>query len=136
MELEIFTLADYAVDNGGKLTIVGTFDTIFTQTTPAIHPSCVVATKFRVANSEAGQHEFEIRVQTPDKKELAKIKGVGDVKPNPNADYSSSNFVIPIHNLKLEKLGKYTFEFYFDGEFRSGLTLHLVQIPIQLGKAA
>lgn len=136
MEIEIFTLADYAVDNAGKLTVVGTFDMIYTQAVPTTHPSFYVALKFRVANSEAGQHDFGIKVQAPDRKVLVDIKGVGEVKPNPNADYSSSIIVIPIHNLKLDQLGKYTFEFHYDGEFRSGLCLYLVQIPIELGRAA
>jgi len=136
MEIEIFSLSDYAVDNNGKLSVIGTFDTIFTHQVPTIHPSFYVAVKFRVANSEAGQHEFQIRGLTPDGKEIATIKAIGEVRPNANTGYSSTNIVVPFYNMKMDKLGKYCFEFYYDGEFRSGLSLHLVQLPIELNKAA
>ena len=136
MEIEIFSLCDFAQDNQGKFTVVGTFDTIFSHNTPIIHRSCFVALKFRVANSEAGQHHFEIRGLTPDKEVFNSVKGAGESKPNPNADYASTNLPIPLHNLKFDKFGKYAFELYFDGEFRSGLSLYLVQMPINLVKAA
>ncbi|MCC6836675.1 MAG: hypothetical protein IT213_16945 [Cytophagales bacterium] len=139
MEIEIFTLADYAADQGNsKLTVVGTFDTLFTQSLPTQHPHCTLAIRFRVANSEAGKHDFEIRTVGPDGKEfIPNIKGDRTVMPNPNADYTTFNVVVNMNNLKLEKAGKHSFEFYFDGEFRSGLTMTVVQgLPKGMQKAA
>lgn len=138
MELEIFTLADHASDHGrGKLTIDGTFDTIFSPQLPYMHPHCSIAARMRIANSEAGKHEFEIRALAPDGKVLHSVKGNGDMKANPHNDYSTHNFVMNLNNLKLDKAGKYAFEFYFDGEFRSGLKLNLVHaMPPGMVKAA
>ncbi len=136
MEVELFTLADYAIDNGGKLTVVGSFDSIFTQTFPTVHPSSYLALKFRVANSEAGVHNFQIIGKDPSGKEVMRVDGTSDVKVNPNYGYNSSIVVIPLFNIKFEMAGRYTIELSFDGEFRSGLSLHIVQVPIQLGKAA
>lgn len=134
METELYTIADYAVDNGGKLTIVGTFDTVFVQTLPAVHPGFMVL-KFRVANSEAGSHTIDIIGRDPNGKQVMAVQGHTEVKVNPNYNYSSSSVVIPLA-MKLEMTGRYTFELNLDGEFRSGLSLHVVQVPLQLGKAA
>jgi hypothetical protein len=139
MEVEIFTLADYAADQGNsKLTVVGTFDTLFTPNLPSKHPLCSLAIRFRIANSEAGKHDFEIKTIGPDGKEFnPKVKGDLTVMANPNADYTTLNLVMNMNNLKLEKAGKHHFEFHFDGEFRSGLTMTVVHgLPKGMQKAA
>ena len=38
MKVELFALCDFASDYGGKLTVVGIFDSIFTKQMPAVHP--------------------------------------------------------------------------------------------------
>jgi hypothetical protein len=129
MEIEIFTLADFAADYGnGKLVISGTFDSIFSPQFPAVHASCSLALRIRIANSESGTHTIELRSLGPNGKNFQEpIKGDLDVKKNPNADHSTINFVVNFNNLKFETPGKYAFEFHYDNEFRSGLTLTVVK---------
>jgi hypothetical protein len=129
MEVEIFTLADFAADYGqGKLNIIGTFDAIFPQQFPFVHPNCSLALRLRVANSESGMHNLNIKFIDPDGKDFNQpVNGDLQVAKNPNADYSTSNFILNFSNLKFDKPGKYAFELHWDGEFRSGLTLNLVK---------
>jgi hypothetical protein len=138
MELEIFTLADFAADYGnGKLTVVGTFDTVFVPQLPTKHPHCSIAIRMRIANSEAGAHDFMIRGLTPDGNIFQNVNGSMDIKPNGNTDYTTFNLVIGLNNLKLERAGKYAFEFHFDNEFRSGLKMNVVHgSPVSMVKAA
>lgn len=138
MEIEIFTLADFAADQGnGKLTVVGTFDTLFCPQLPAVQPAFAVALRMRIANKEAGKHLFEVKMLTPDGKQINSIKGDMDVKVNPHSDYATLNLVFNFNNFKLEKAGKYAFEFHFDGEFRSGLKLIVIHgMPSHFVKAA
>ncbi|WP_143961331.1 DUF6941 family protein [Litoribacter populi] len=138
MELEIFTLCDYAVESQpGKLTFVGTFDTIFCQNIPVIHPSCSLALRLRVANKEAGIHALELIFQSPSGNEISKIDGELEFRVNEFANYSTTNFVINFGNLELSELGTYTFELRIDGEFMSGLSMHVTKIdPSQIKKVA
>lgn len=138
MEIEIFTLCDYAAEGQpGKLTIVGTFDTLHCQNVPVIHPACSIALRVRMANKEAGLHDMEIRFQDPSGNEISKIQGQLNVVPNPNANYSTTNLVINFGNLELKELGKYTFELWLDGDFQSGLSMHVLKIdPSLLKKVA
>lgn len=126
MEIEIFTLADHAADHGnGKLVISGTFDTIFAPSFPSVHPTCSLALRIRVPNSEAGDHAFEIRsVGLPN---VQPFKGNLSVKKNINADHSTVNLVVNLNNLKFEKPGRYSFEFHFDNELQSRLTLFVLK---------
>ena len=126
MEIEIFTLADHAADYGnGKLVIAGTFDTISGLNFPLVHPTCSLALRIRVSNSEAGNHSFEIKsVGMPN---VQPIKGNLSVKKNINADHSTINLVANLNNLKFDKPGRYSFEFHFNNEFRSGLHLFVLK---------
>lgn len=54
MEIEIFSLADFAQDNQSKLTVVGTFDSINALQFPVQHSSCSIACRLRFAAKEAG----------------------------------------------------------------------------------
>ncbi|MEI2737350.1 MAG: hypothetical protein V9F01_01030 [Chitinophagaceae bacterium] len=62
MEIEIFTLADFAQDNNSKLTIVGTFDSINAKQFPVSHPVCAIACRLRFAAKETGSHDFKLRL--------------------------------------------------------------------------
>ena len=129
MEIEIFTLADFANDSGnGKMNIVGTLDQINVPSLPFVLPHCAVATRIRIANSEAGAHSFELVCIDPEGNEFQRLPGTLNAAVNSNAEYSAFNLPLNISNFKVDKIGKYAFELYYDGEFRSGLTMHVVLI--------
>jgi hypothetical protein len=128
MEIEIFTLADFAQDNQSKLTIVGTFDSIQSKQFPMQHPSCSVACRLRFAAKEGGDHEFKLRLIDADGKEVIKpIEGNINIGNAPNGQFSSINIVVNFNQLQFEKAGRYSFELYIDGDWKSGLPLFLNQ---------
>lgn len=129
MEIEIFTLADFAQDNHQKLTIVGTFDSINYKQFPATHPSCSIACRLRFASKESGSHDFRLRLIDNNGKETIKpIDGNISIGPPPNGQFAAVNVVINFAQLQFEKPGRYSFELYIDGEWKSGLPLILNQV--------
>lgn len=129
MEIEIFTLADFAQDNSSKLTIVGTFDSINAQQFPVQHPACSIACRLRFANKEAGQYDFKLRlINTSGKEIIEPIKGNLNIGESANGQFSSVNIVINFAQLKFEKAGRYSFELYIDDEWKTGLPLFLNEI--------
>jgi hypothetical protein len=128
MEIEIFTLADFAQDNNSKLTIVGTFDSINSKQFPAVHPACSVASRLRFAAKEAGEHSFKLRLIDTSGKEIIKpIEGNINIGTPPNGQFASINMVINFNQLKFDTAGRYSFELYVDGDWKSGLPLFLNQ---------
>lgn len=127
MEIEIFTLADFAQDNHSKLTIVGTFDSIQAKQFPCAHPSCFIATRLRFSGKETGDHGFKLRLVDAEGKEMIQpIEGNINVAPAAKSDMVSSiNVVANFAQLKFDKPGRYSFELYIDGEWKSGLPLFL-----------
>lgn len=126
MEIEIFTLCDFAQDNYSKLTIVGTFDSINAKQFPANHPSCSVASRLRFSNKETGEHDFKLRLIDAEGKEIIQpIQGNINIQPPANGQMSTINFVVNFNQLQFAKPGRYSFEMYIDGDWKSGLPLFL-----------
>lgn len=126
MEIEIFTLADFAQDNNSKLTIVGTFDSIHAKNFPVQHPACAIACRLRFADKEAGEYEFKLRLIDAEGKEtIQPIIGNININKPVNGQFSTINIVVNYNQLKFEKPGRYSFELYIDGDWKSGLPLLL-----------
>lgn len=128
MEIEIFTLADFAQDNNSKLTIVGTFDSIQSKQFPVAHPACSIACRLRFGASETGHHSFKLRlIDSAGNEPIQPIEGNINIGAPPNGQFSSINIVVNFNQLKFEKAGRYSFELYIDEDWKSGLPLFLSQ---------
>ena len=128
MEIEIFTLADFAQDNNSKLTIVGTFDSINSKQFPAVHPACTVSCRLRFAAKESGEHSFKLRlIDVAGKEVIQPIEGKINIGNPPNGQFASINIVVNFNQLKFETAGRYSFDLYIDGDWKSGLPLFLNQ---------
>lgn len=129
MEIEIFTLCDFAQDNAGKLTVVGTFDGIHSKQFPFTQPNFSVACRLRFSEKETGSHDMRLRFIDGNGKELLQpIEGQMNIPAPGNGQYSTINLVFNLNQVKFEKAGRYAFELYIDGEWTSGLPLFLNQV--------
>ncbi len=128
MEIEVFTLCDFAQDNNSKLTIVGTFDSINAKQFPVQHPACAVACRLRFSDKEAGDHNFKLRMTDANGKEtLPPIEGNINIPVPANGQVATINLVVNFNQLQFTKPGRYSFELYIDGDWKSGLPLFLNQ---------
>lgn len=112
MKIQIFTLCDFAQSNSGKLTIVGTFNRIFSGSFPFnyVPPFFVVA---RVCSNEAYSGTFTLSVEDPDGKPFFDSI-TGDFRiPNPENDdkEKAADFCLALNNQRFQKPGKYVFKF-------------------------
>lgn len=127
MEVEIFTVCDFAQDNNGKLTIVGTFDRISATTFPCVHSQLSVALRLRFANSEAGAYTLKVRLTNSQNVNVIEpLQGELNVSPA-SLGYSAVNLVINFQGAKFEKEGRYSFELHINDQWQSGLPLFLVK---------
>jgi hypothetical protein len=126
VEIEIFTVCDFAQDNGGKLTIVGTFDRITPPAYPYVHPAFGIACRLRFSQNELGRHHLQIKVSSPENQEvLANIEGDINVAATPNAEFSAFNLAVNFHQTQFQERGVYPIQLFVDGEWRTGLKLTL-----------
>ena len=129
MEIEIFTLCDFAQDNNSKLTVVGTFDAIHSKQFPFAQQSFSVACRLRFSEKEVGEHDMRLRFIDGAGKEFIKpVEGKMTIPQPKNGQYSAINLVFNFNQVKFDKAGRYSFELYIDDEWESGLPLFINQI--------
>lgn len=134
MEIEIFTLCDYAQDNNGKLTIVGTFDTMNLPNFPIQSPPCFLALRIRVGKDQGNQHSLRIRCVDEHNIELPQlsVEGGFNVMPNPGSPYTGINVVLGMRPIQIERPGRLTFELYIDGEWVRAIPLTVIHFQPRL----
>nr|AGS52068.1 hypothetical protein [uncultured bacterium contig00024] len=125
IKIELFTFCDFAQENGGKLTIVGTFDTIISRNFPCVHPQLSVVIRIRFDLWEFGNHTF--RIETRDLEggmSMETINGNVEVKGVGNAS-AVSHLVFSISNLHFNTPGLVNFVLYMDDKELSSIPLYI-----------
>lgn len=129
MNIEIFSFCDFAQDNGGKISMIGSFDTISTKTIPSLHPFMCLAIRIRFLANEIGNHKLEIKFQSPSSKEfLPTFKGDLDASSG-KTDTGTFNHVLNFLGVTLPEAGKYTIQLLVDSYHIA--TTHLYCIKVQ-----
>jgi hypothetical protein len=127
MKIELFTLCDFAQEQNGKLTVVGTFDTIIGRDFPCVHPQLFIVIRIRFDLWEFGTHSFKIETRDlDDEKTLEPVTGRIAAKGAGNAT-TVSHLVYSITNLKFTSSGLVNFILYIDDKEITSIPLYLRQ---------
>jgi len=125
MKIELFTFCDFAQESAGKLTVVGTFDTIVSRNYPCIHPQLYVVIRLRFDLWEFSNHDFRVETRDLNGEMVIKpihgnvvVKGVGNAT-------AVSHLVFTISNIHFKNPGVVNFILYIDGRELSSIPLYL-----------
>jgi hypothetical protein len=125
VKIELFTFCDFAQENGGKLTIVGTFDTIIARSFPSVHPQLSVVIRLRFDLWEFATHNFRIETRDLDgEMSIEPIRGAVEVKGAGNAS-AVSHLVFTISNLHFSSGGVVNFALYIDDKELGSIPLYI-----------
>ena len=125
MKVELFTFCDFAQENGGKLTVVGTFDTIISKNFPCIHPQLSVVIRLRFDLWEFSNHSFRIESYNLDGEAgIDPIRGNVDVQGAGNAT-AVSHLVFTISNLHIKKNGIMNYILFIDDKEVMSIPLYI-----------
>lgn len=128
MHTEIFTLCDAATICGGKLNILGSFDTIWAREFPCSHPFCAVACKLRFDVDEEGRHALEITFSDPDMRPvLDSVRQEFEIRMGEHLSfsYAHAHSYLGFH---LAQPGEYYFELRVDGRIAGRIPLYVRQV--------
>ena len=132
MTIQLAVLCDAATDYQGKLNILGTFDTIFSQQFPACHPQCSVALRIAFTKMEEGDHALKINLVDEDGRSI--MPGIDipvEVVLPGDSTFISRNFVLNIQQIKFETAGLYAIEIAVDGRHEASIPLAVKEMPKQ-----
>jgi len=125
MKIELFTFCDFAQENSGKLTVVGTFDTIISRNFPCVHPQLSVVIRIRFDLWEFSGHNF--RIETRDlngEMTMEAIMGKVEVKGIGNAT-AVSHLVFTISNLHFKEAGMVNFVLFINDKEIGSIPLYI-----------
>jgi hypothetical protein len=128
MDVEVFALCDAATDYGGKLNLLGTFDSIVTRQFPCLHPHCAVALRLRFERPEEGDHRFRIGIVDEDGKPVTPaVDGNLGVRCPPHVSSVAANVVLNINGLTFARPGRYSINLAVDNRHEKSLPLAVMQ---------
>lgn len=129
MKVELFALCDFAADYGGKLTVVGTFDSIFAKQMPAVHAHCCLAVKLRFEKIEEGQKRVRLSISDDDGKAVLPPMEIPiNVVMPPEARSNTIQVVANIAGMKIETYGEYSIDLALDGRHEGSIPLFARQM--------
>jgi hypothetical protein len=126
MELLVATLCDTAVENQGKLNVLGAFDAIVAQNFPARF-ACNLALRFSFSAADHGSHKFSILLvdeSEPVTKNQQEESTMDVNMPEGATGFSTQNLITPLQGT-IAKAGNYYFAIRFDGNV-------LVRVPMRV----
>jgi len=130
MKIQMFVLCDAAIDNQGKLSLLGTFDRIFSKQAPVVHRSCAVATIIRFDRIEEGTHTIKCTFCDEDGKlVMPALEGSVNVSFQPGINTVSHNMILNLQGLKLEHYGEYSIDLAVDGRHEASIPLYVFPLP-------
>jgi hypothetical protein len=124
MQVNLAVLADYAnVTGDGKLNILGIFDRINLMQVPAVHPQMHLVLRLEAHPAEQDRaHAVEIRLQDPYGAVIFEVKG--EIVPHGEPGTAvSTNQILTLNNLQLEKIGDYVFVVLINGDVKTEIPL-------------
>ena len=124
MDIELFVLCDAATEMGGKMNLLGTFDTITSPAMPAVHPHCALALRLRFYRIEEGQHSVRINIADEDGRMVVPgLEGNLMIRFGPQDRSAVANLVLNLNQLKFDKAGEYSINLAMDGRQEKSLPL-------------
>jgi len=126
MQVKLALIADYAnVTADGKLNILGIFDRIDAVGMPAVQPQMHLVLRLEARPAERDRaHKIEIRLHDPDGQTVFEVTGDLTPQGEPGGSHTiSTNQILTLNNLQLNKTGGYNFVIFIDNDLKSEVPL-------------
>lgn len=129
MQISLFSLCDAASDYQGKLSILGTFDTLCASQFPVAHPQCALALRLIFNREDTGKHTLGIELRDDSGKSLMPpIEPSIEIQFPDDTPFLSRNLVLNLQRLSFEKEGIYSFVVLDNGKELASLPIRVTKV--------
>lgn len=130
MNVEAFIICDAATQSGGKLNVLGAFDTIYARGMPMAHPHCAIALRIRFSRIEQGEYPIRINVIDEDGQHvIPPLDGRTRVAMEDDRDSAVTNLILNINGLSFRDFGRYAVDLMVGGKQIASVPLHVRPAP-------
>lgn len=131
MEIEIFALCDFAQDVLGKLTIVGTFDTVNTVQTPTQLTSCYIAARIRFDVGQKNKIPLTLTISNAKGENIIQpLEGEINVPVAQGSEPVAQNICVGLNGLQINDFGKYIISLSLNGKEAKALPLYIIKTKV------
>jgi hypothetical protein len=133
MEIVSVLLCDSAEDYGGKLSVLGAFDSFASSKFPVIHPFCAIAIRYLLRDEDTGEHTMKVLLVGPDGESLLPGPQVPtfNVRFEPlreNMYFASQNLVLKFQGLQLKGAGQCEIRVLLDDKVIRAIPFQIVKV--------
>lgn len=131
MKVILACLADHAsIDQAGKISIHGVFDSIFAPKVPVTHGVMFLVVRVRLDFEDNRKpHELLIQLTDPDGKKLAEVKAEVAHEPIPAGQSVVANQLMGLQMTTFPKYGRYRWTLQSDNENPVIVYLDIIKPP-------
>jgi len=125
MNIEAFLLCDAATEAGGKLNVLGAFDSIRVRAFPVVHPHCAAVFRIRMNCIENGSHRFTLHFVDGDGRHvIPPLEDKFEILLGRADRTTARNVIMNINGLRIEHAGEYAVNLAIDGRQVSSIPLY------------
>jgi hypothetical protein len=127
MQLLVATLCETALENQGKLNVLGAFDAIIAQEFPAGFQFTLVL-RFCFTAEDHGTHNFSIRLMDDSGEPNSQAPNESQMQvnmPPGTIGFSTQNMIVPLQG-NVQKSGVYHFDVHFDGNILAKVPFRVI----------
>ena len=137
MKLELLTLCDFAKgESTGKLYVIGVFDHIYAQQTPAPSPMCAIAARLRFQAVERGAKTVTISfVDSDGGRVIPDVNVQMNVEVPAGETSATANVVVMLPQVNLPRYGEYSIDLAVDARLEGSVPLYVTRPAAQPGPA-
>ena len=128
MKVDIFTLCDSAQEYGGKLIIIGTFNSIYAKEFPTLHPEFALVARVVFSEDEKGVHNIDFSIKKNG--EEVYIMPLGQMTADTTSTKGKDaiiNVVVKGNNIPIPSAGTYVVTLKVDDKVWES-DLHVVKV--------
>lgn len=123
LRVEMFTVCDGAAEQDGRLSIVGTYETVFAASFPIVIPQMMVVLRLRFWPHEGCNHVVRLFLTNPDGRRTQVMETSMTLHPQDEERSSAYNLLANVQNTWIGEPGEYAFDFILNGQLEGRLPL-------------
>jgi len=124
LHIEIFAVCDGASEQGGRLSLIGTYDTIGSGSFPFVVPQMTVVLRLRFWPGEARRHNVRLEVTSPDGQRAGSpLEGEMNLHPTDDDLTGAYNIIAHLRDTPIEEPGEHVIDFRLDDQLQGRLPI-------------
>lgn len=131
LRIEMFALCDCAIEQQGRLSLLGTYEAIHVPSFPTLLPQATVVLRVRFWPAENREQSFRFMLSGADGQPIGElIEANAALRPFCGDRSAAYNLIFQLQDLQFEQPGEHSLDFYLNGKLEGRLPLCVLHAPM------